>query len=672
MNNYFNTTTKVLVYGTGSVAEKTIEKLVGYNVVGVADRKLKSGSFMSIHIVDLNELKKEDVEVIVIASSYKYKREIYERLEEKCLKNGWRLYDNCGRNLADYFGISGIKTSNSAYFDVNYDDLKYQISVHDCISFDLFDTLIMRKVLYTDDIFGVFEEGLRKKNIYIDNYVDLRIQAEKVERNGDIFSIYDRLQQMTGITDETKKRAIDNEIDCEKRLIVIRKDMKELFDYAVSCKKTVSIISDMYLPQSVIEVLLKELGIVGYKAVYISCQEGVSKSTGLFERYRRTTEGKKFLHIGDNSYADGECAKEAGIDTFLIKSAFNMLKVSSLNPLGYVSMSRMEHMITGYILSYLFNSPFALYRTYGKIRINSFEMLGSAFVLPILIYYYLRILECCSKEEFDSVLLVSRDCYLVYRLMQELSKNTSRNAINAKYIYASRKICLRGCISSEADFELLNAFIVDNRWKEFLREYFGDVYKNNDSLEMWSDKESAIEAKKNEIVEASKKTRENYRQYLKDIGVDVSKKVLICDFIAQGTVQQMFKTMEIDTKGCYFAKVKGKKNYELDYFSTVNSLFMDVIHAYDPELESLFSSLEPTVLGINEDKSFVFKQDGRDRNIIAELNKLFDMVVSDVVEIFEFFDRKEITESFIDHILACADLFNYSEDMEKVAFSCEA
>lgn len=75
--------------------------------------------------------------------------------------------------------------------------MKRLIDGYDAISFDLFDTLIMRKVLEPVDIFDLIQERIKYKGIEISDFKKKRRTAEIRSHSGDIKKIYDNLRIYT-------------------------------------------------------------------------------------------------------------------------------------------------------------------------------------------------------------------------------------------------------------------------------------------------------------------------------------------------------------------------------------------------------------------------------------------------------------------------------------------
>ena len=91
----FNKNKRFAIYGTGVNAARFCEKNGIKHLVGFFDGKKEGGEFSGKPILKLCDevLIKQKIEQIVIASSEKYVKEIYERISDICKKHHINLYD---------------------------------------------------------------------------------------------------------------------------------------------------------------------------------------------------------------------------------------------------------------------------------------------------------------------------------------------------------------------------------------------------------------------------------------------------------------------------------------------------------------------------------------------------------------------------------------------------
>ena len=126
------------------------------------------------------------------------------------------------------------------------------------VSFDIFDTLILRNVSKPVDIFEIVEVEYNKiHEEKLSNFKNLRIEAELTARKNTskeeitINEIYDNLKF------DNKDEIKELEIQIEKSFIVKNPEMFEIYNKCLENGLKVIITSDMYLPQEIIEDVLK-------------------------------------------------------------------------------------------------------------------------------------------------------------------------------------------------------------------------------------------------------------------------------------------------------------------------------------------------------------------------------------------------------------------------------
>ena len=87
--------------------------------------------------------------------------------------------------------------------------MKAQIRSHEIISFDIFDTLIMRKTFNPLDVFEIVGSKARRLGLVFEDFFGLRRKAEMENpiQEVNLYEIYDEFQRLTGITDAQKEQS---------------------------------------------------------------------------------------------------------------------------------------------------------------------------------------------------------------------------------------------------------------------------------------------------------------------------------------------------------------------------------------------------------------------------------------------------------------------------------
>lgn len=190
---------------------------------------------------------------------------------------------------------------------------------YDVISFDVFDTLLFRNVLFPSDIFKLLAETAQKK-FQINGFNYVRMNAETDERlhtrcdDVSLDEIYSNISNSipANILDELKNEEIKIEFDnvCVNPLAI------QLYNKAIELKKRVVFITDSCLGSHAISKMLKNLGISVYEKLYVSADSGKAKSNGNLWRFAIDELGNdtsKWLHIGDDYPCDVVAPRSFGI-----------------------------------------------------------------------------------------------------------------------------------------------------------------------------------------------------------------------------------------------------------------------------------------------------------------------------------------------------------------------
>lgn len=179
----------------------------------------------------------------------------------------------------------------------------------DVVSFDIFDTLILRLLGQPTDVFFIVEQKLG-----IMDFRNIRMQAEWEMRRKQhdctgnyevtLAQIWDNLaEELLGYGDEkaasfsAEGQAL--EIATEVFLCYANPFMLALWQRLQEQGKRIIVVSDMYLPGDALSSLLEKKGFTGFEKLYVSCEYGKSKADGsLYEQVKADYTGKKILHIG--------------------------------------------------------------------------------------------------------------------------------------------------------------------------------------------------------------------------------------------------------------------------------------------------------------------------------------------------------------------------------------
>ena len=186
------------------------------------------------------------------------------------------------------------------------------------ISFDIFDTLIVRVYKKPVDLFRHLEESEMAPG-----FAKARIEGEAKARRKALENSKREevsLNEIYRVMGSKFAPFKEKEIALEKLACKQNPEMKAVFDECLSKGKRVVIASDMYLPHEVVEEILKKNGYEGYEKLFLSSDTMHPKATGKMYQDILTYAGVPagdILHIGDHPYTDGEMAGKAEFENYL-------------------------------------------------------------------------------------------------------------------------------------------------------------------------------------------------------------------------------------------------------------------------------------------------------------------------------------------------------------------
>lgn len=310
-----------------------------------------------------------------------------------------------------------------------------RIEKYENVSFDVFDTLLKRKVNNPNDVFNLMQRAVQDK---ISNFAQKRIHAESQARSKNnskeitLDSIYDC---MHGTSIEQKEQLKKLELKFEANILVPNKEMIDLFNLCKQANKQIYIISDMYLPLQFIEKIFKKNNITGYKKIYLSSKEKLTKRSGqIFDLYLKENSFKaeKCIHIGDSWHSDYKIPKSKGISAIHIPR----------NTIFSNSDILKEQYLSNFIRLNIYNK--SIQDPYYKF---GYEKFGQ------FLWGYVKWLHKNFQDaNIEKVFFFSRDGYIMKQAYDLLYGELQDN-IKVKYLEVSRRSLRVPILWLNSDFE---------------------------------------------------------------------------------------------------------------------------------------------------------------------------------------------------------------------------
>lgn len=558
-----HTVEKLVIYGTGINAEAVIKSCGDYPIVGLMDVSKTGQNFWGKKVLSEDEILKLEIHLVVVVARPAVLGIIYNRIKFWSEEHGIRIQDIQGNDIRERVRENKCE---SPYFNVSYGNLKKEIDSHEIISFDIFDTVLMRRVYEPADVFLLMDAEVEEK-VQVPFSVMRKETEQELLREGEpsLYQIYERMGGKYHLPQELCGFLMEQELEKEREVLVARERIKECIEYCSAKKKRVFLVSDMYLPSNVLKGFLDQFEITGYEEILVSCEYHVSKLNGLFWILKERARGESYLHIGDNQEADYHAAKKNGIDAFLIMPAIRMMEISTWkNALTY--MGGMEsRVMLGMLASEAFNDPFTLYESNGKPRVDCSRIFGYLFIAPLALSYLVWMLQILENKKSALLLFAARDGWLVQKAYD----------------------------------------ILREQWK--LRDLPKDIY-------FMVSRKAVLEAEAKPDGEAGIA----YRKYLEEIGINDYKDIYFFDFMSRGTCQSKLERLTgRKLIGLYFQKsISGEKDKdEIDvkaYFESTTAHDSDLrIFAMCDFLECVFTSFQPSFIRVETDGNFIYDKEKR-------------------------------------------------------------
>lgn len=601
--------------------------------------------------LEISEGSLENVDAIILMRQLIAHRDIFAKMLKHCREHSADIYDQYGKKL------NILCEEAKAYEFCTKETLMEQIASHDHISFDIFDTLLTRRVMAPEDVFDLVGRKLCDEGIKIRNFKEKRIKAQEELglTNPSIEEIYVRLCKRYKLSEEFVDRCVNIELAIENSVLIPRRDMVEIYQSCIKSGKTVSLVTDMYIPGKQLESILKRNGIEGYSVIYVSCDKKQLKLQGLLRLYREETAGTRYLHIGDHYIHDGICAALADIDYCLVASGDKLARRAGYGSCLEQACSLEEHVMLGMAIAKIFNSPFVETKQEGKVSIYSDYDYGYAFCAPLISWYVKWLYEQIVDNEVDDILFASRDGYLIQKLYNILCEKLDNLSLpRGIYFYTSRKASVMTGINNEAYINMLIDMSLQMPPQKMMRERFGleardilayDQEEYGDSIHKYVWDHVDV------IFSRAESARKNYFKYMGTIQLQIGAKYAFMDFVSSGTSQKsLSKIAPFELCGLYVGwnGSEAKESVGVQaLFDQRDSFFM----RHYKIMETFLTSYEPSVSHFDENGRPVFSYQDRSQKELEYVSSMQRAVEDYFCELLELLGDVFVKKSLVDNKL---------------------
>lgn len=324
------------------------------------------------------------------------------------------------------------------------------------VSFDLFDTLLVRRIHDPDMVklpvarFISAKARFQGRNISWQKVQNIRDTVEKKHRKEtgkhfvDFEACYPRFMEETlqevfarGDVSALLQEVTDVEIAMENTMLVPRGDMVRWLEELGGQGKNIFIVSDVYLPAELLKRLIDHAGFLPYVTDVLSSADSfLAKASGkAFPLIQKQfgLEKKGWLHVGDNPISDGLRPSEFGIEALVLSDA---------------SEKRRKAIVKRQV-NYGAGRPFWRGRALQQLMLPLEEenveqhplyIEGYNFLAPLLAGFVQQIAERCRDLNISKVFFLSREGWTFKKIWEQITPILfpDDNLPVIEYLYVSR------------------------------------------------------------------------------------------------------------------------------------------------------------------------------------------------------------------------------------------
>ena len=419
------------------------------------------------------------------------------------------------------------------------DNLKELIDTHQIISFDIFDTLIIRAYNKPTDLFRHIEVSRKIKDFqYLRETAEANARRKAQEKGLEETTLNEIYDELSDELFPLKAVEVAQEINvcCQDRY------MHEVFEYAKTRNKKIVLASDMYLKKETIETILQKNDYTGYDELFLSSDIKLSKASGhLYGEIiqRMHCKPSDILHIGDNYHGDYKMPSRLGIDCWLYETA-NSINAQKETERFILSFSEHCDEIPVSVAKSL------ILRRNSESH-DAWENFGYKYAGLVLYGYCSWLDKQFREKKIKQLIFASRDGYIPMQIFKEYYPD-----YDSQYFYASRRAYLFSGLKKVDDIFL--TYLVDQAgsgltfgtyWEslkiddEFLTSKFKKNFVQEDLLTESNKEQVKAFFIKNEkeLLRYAKKERKTAIAYFEQVGL-LNKEVAFVDVGWRASIQR--------------------------------------------------------------------------------------------------------------------------------------
>lgn len=500
------------------------------------------------------------------------------------------------------------------------------------IGFDIFDTLFTRPLLDPESIKNLVANrvDIQSGEIYRKFRGIAEQQARQIKGlDVDINEIYKRLHEISDLTNEKIDELKNIEIQIEESLLQPRLEGIQIYNLALETQKPVVILSDMFLPRTIIEKILIKHNIKFWDLLLVSSEVGLRKDNQelyeyAFNHYHISPD--QFLMVGDNERSDVQIPCDMGSSFVHILKPTELAR--GLPRFSYIleQHEKSKNIDAELTLGLVIQKNFSPINFSTSFDINSLIEVtpynyGYSLIGPLLISFSNWLLDQSKNNEINRLYFLSREGKLIKEIF-DCWVDGIENNLESHYLVISRRCAGVASIRNFNDIlEIAKTTYFPNTVENFLFTRYGlkldDKKWGKISKELgWSSqKEISVHDKKidflfpilkeleSDIYNIGLFEQKGLLNYLKRMEMLNDDNQAVVDIGYGGSVQSYLNSLIENKVHGYYLLTDERANKVSEKFNVVvkgcfyenidRKLDLPIIYKYNFDLEKLLSSVDP-------------------------------------------------------------------------------
>ncbi|MEM7776592.1 MAG: HAD-IA family hydrolase [Pseudomonadota bacterium] len=336
------------------------------------------------------------------------------------------------------------------------------------ISFDIFDTAIVRPFLEPKDLFyfiarkariisGLTNFQFAEVRITAESRIRQQLNQQHKYRDPGLAEIYQEVSRSHLLNAQTIQELMRLEVETEIKLAQSNSSLLKVYWEALNADKRVIFISDTYLDTSTIRRMLNRCGYNKFEHLFISSAEGATKKHGgLFDIAASTlsVQPSQILHIGDNRHSDIKMGRRRGVTTYYLQSPREryLAHHSTISIWGNTrALDDVTRAFQAIYANRYHQELLDLYRRPEGESSTTLEQTGYYALGPFLYSMLTEIDLVANRMSIDSLHFLARDGFLPLQAWQIMFPE-HETSIKASYLHISRR--------AVAPYQIVNGDII--------------------------------------------------------------------------------------------------------------------------------------------------------------------------------------------------------------------